>query len=46
MLGDIIQLTLVLVMAYLIIANAEKFGTAVGAAGGVWINAIKAFQGR
>jgi|GraSoiStandDraft_4_1057263.scaffolds.fasta_scaffold00709_13 hypothetical protein len=46
MMGDLIQLTLVLVMAYLIIANAPQFATAVGAGGAVWVNAIRAFQGR
>jgi hypothetical protein len=46
MFGDVVQLTLVLVMAYLIIANADKFATAVSAAGGAWVNAIQAFQGR
>ena len=46
MFGDIIQVTLVLVMAYLIIANADKFATAVGAAGNVYVNAVQALQGR
>jgi hypothetical protein len=46
MLGDILQITLVLVMAYLIIANAPNFAKAVGAAGDVYVNAVKVLQGR
>jgi hypothetical protein len=46
MLGDILQITFVLVMAYLIIANAENFAKAIGAAGSVYVNAVTVLQGR
>lgn len=46
MFGDILQITLVLVMAYLIIANAGNFATAVGAAGDTYVKAVTALQGR
>jgi hypothetical protein len=46
MFGDILQITFVLVMAYLIIANADNFGKAIGAGGAVYVNAVKVLQGR
>jgi hypothetical protein len=46
MIGDVIQVTLTLVMAYLIIANADKFAVAVAAAGTAYTSAVKALQGR
>ena len=42
----IIEVTATLIMAYLIIANADKFAVAVGAAGQVYTGAITALQGR
>jgi hypothetical protein len=44
--SEIVQASFVLIMAYLIIANADKFSTAVNSAGGIYIQAIKALQGR
>ncbi len=46
MIGTIIEVTATLVMAYLIIANAEKFATAVSAGGEANTNAVVALQGR
>lgn len=46
MLGTIVEVTATLIMAYLIIANADKFATAVQAAGAVYTNAVVALQGR
>lgn len=46
MIGDILQISFVLIMAYLIIANAPNFATAVGAAGSTYVNAVKVLQGR
>ena len=46
MFGDILQITFVLVMAYLIIANADNFAKAAGAAGTVYTNAVTVLQGR
>lgn len=42
----IIEGTVTLVMAYLIIANADKFGIAVKAAGDTYVNAVRSLQGR
>ncbi len=44
--GKIIEGTITLVMAYLIIANADKFGAATKAVGSVYTDAVKALQGR
>jgi len=44
--GKIIEGTITLILAYLIIANADNFGTATKAAGGVYVDAVKALQGR
>jgi hypothetical protein len=46
MFGKIIEGTVTLVMAFLILANADNFGTAAKAAGGVYVDAVKALQGR
>ena len=46
MFGDILQITFVLVMAYLIIANADNFAKAIAAGGSVYVNAVKVLQGR
>jgi hypothetical protein len=42
----IIEGTITLIMAYLVIANADKFSTAAGAVGNVYTEAVKALQGR
>jgi hypothetical protein len=44
--GKIVEGTITLILAYLVIANADNFGTAVKAAGGVYTDAVKALQGR
>lgn len=44
--GRILEITLILVMAYLIFINADGFSKAAEASGGVYINAVKALQGR
>lgn len=46
MIGAIIEVTATLIMAYLIIANADKFAIAVGAAGTAYTNSVVALQGR
>lgn len=46
MMGKIIEGTVVLVMAYLVFANATGFATAAKAAGSVYVNAVAALQGR
>lgn len=42
----LMSVTVTLIMAYLIIANADKFAVAVQAAGSVYSNAVKTLQGR
>jgi hypothetical protein len=42
----VIEATFVLIMAYLIILNGDKFSIAVKAAGEVYTNAVKTLQGR
>ena len=44
--GQIIEGTITLVLAYLVIANADKFSTAAQAVGTVYTDAVKALQGR
>lgn len=44
--GKIIEGTITLVLAYLIIANADKFSTAATAVGNVYTQAVTALQGR
>lgn len=46
MFGKVVEGTITLVMAFLILANADNFGTAAKAAGGVYVDAVKALQGR
>jgi hypothetical protein len=46
MFGKIIEGTITLVMAFLILSQADNFGTAAKAAGGVYVDAVKALQGR
>lgn len=42
----IIEVTATLIMAYLILANAGGFATAVSAAGSAYTGAVTALQGR
>lgn len=42
--GKIIEGTITLILAFLIITNAENFGTAIRAAGEVYVNAVRALQ--
>jgi hypothetical protein len=44
--GKIIEGTITLILAYLIIANADKFSTSVTAVGKVYTEAVSALQGR
>lgn len=44
--AQIIEGTITLVLAYLVIANADKFSTAATAVGAVYVNAVTALQGR
>jgi hypothetical protein len=46
MFGKIIEGTITLIMAYLIIANADNFSTAAKSAGSIYVDAVKALQGR
>jgi hypothetical protein len=44
--GKVVEGTITLILAFLIITNADAFGTAVGAVGTVYTDAVKALQGR
>jgi hypothetical protein len=44
--GRVIEGTITLILAYLVIANADKFSTAASAVGSVYTDAVKALQGR
>jgi len=44
--GRIIEGTITLILAYLVIANADKFSTAASAVGSVYTDAVRALQGR
>lgn len=46
MVQRVIESTVVLVLAYLVIANAQNFSIAVQTVGGVYANAVKTLQGR
>lgn len=46
MVGRVIEVTLILVMAYLVLANANSFGTVTRAIGSTYIGAVKVLQGR
>lgn len=46
MINRVLEITFVLVMAYLVIANARNFAVALGAIGGVYTGAVKTLQGR
>jgi hypothetical protein len=42
----ILEITFVLVLAYLVIANAQNFSVALATIGGVYANSVKTLQGR
>ena len=46
MVGKVLEITFVLVMAYLILANAHNFSIAAQTVGGVYSGAVKTLQGR
>jgi hypothetical protein len=46
MVGRILEITFLLVLAYLVIANAGNFATAIKALGGVYAGSVKVLQGR
>lgn len=46
MVGNIIEATVVLVLAYLILSNAFGFSEAIRAVGGVYTSAVRTLQGR
>jgi hypothetical protein len=46
MINRILEITFVLVLAYLVIANAKNFAIAIQALGGVYAGAVKTLQGR
>lgn len=46
MIGRIIEGTIVLVMAYLILSNASGFSSAIRAIGSVYSNSVRTLQGR
>jgi hypothetical protein len=46
MINRILEITFVLVMAYLVIANAGNFATAIRALGSVYIGSVRTLQGR
>lgn len=46
MINRILEITFVLVLAYLVIANASNFSKAITALGSVYVGAVKTLQGR
>jgi hypothetical protein len=46
MIGKVLEITFVLVLAYLVLANAPNFSIAVQSVGGVYNGAVKTLQGR
>jgi hypothetical protein len=46
MVGKVLEITFVAVLAYLILANATAFSTAVQSVGAVYGNSVKTLQGR
>jgi hypothetical protein len=44
--GTILEVTLTLILVYLILSRADGFSTAMRSLGGVYIGAVKALQGR
>lgn len=46
MVGRIIEGTVTLVLVYLVLSQAQGFSAAARAAGGTYVDAVKALQGR
>lgn len=46
MVGRVIEVTLVLIVLYLVLSNAFGFSSAIASIGKVYVNAVKALQGR
>ena len=46
MVGRILEITFMLILAYLVIANAQNFGLAIRAIGSVYTGSVKVLQGR
>jgi hypothetical protein len=46
MIGKVLEITFVLVVAYLILANAQSFSIAAQTVGQVYEGAVKTLQGR
>lgn len=46
MVRSIIEVTLVLILVYLVLVNAQGFASAVRAIGSVYTSSVKALQGR
>jgi hypothetical protein len=46
MINRILEITFVLVLAYLVIANANNFSIAIRSIGGVYVGAVRTLQGR
>lgn len=46
MAGQIIELTFLLIMAFLILSNADSFGTGARAVADVYTSAVRTLQGR
>ncbi len=46
MVNRILEITFVLVMAYLVIANAGNFSVAIRSIGSVYVGAVRTLQGR
>jgi hypothetical protein len=46
MVGNIIEASLVLIALFLVVTNAQGFSDAANSVGGVYVNAVKALQGR
>jgi hypothetical protein len=46
MISRILEITFVLVLAFLVIANADNFSKAIRAVGSVYIGAVRTLQGR
>lgn len=46
MISKVLEITFVLIMTYLVIANAAHFSMAIQALGAVYGNSVKVLQGR
>lgn len=44
--GRVIEVTFLLVLAYLVVANADGFSTAIRAMGNTYTGAVRTLQGR